>query len=189
MVKSYASSQLLARVKSLQDYDTIPKDYWILGVRSKADLSNRFDDKFYIFQGEKFIMVTSGTTNPGVEYLTTKMNSKGAFIIKSDMWHYDLWKNGLHKAKMKALVQNRAVIGFRDNNRNVLSEEIGSVVSGWYGINFHASTYNVLNTIATKLIGLWSAGCQVVNDRQKYNQIIELVKNQKTITYCLLKEF
>lgn len=189
MVKSYTDRQLIARVKSLQGYAHIPKDYWILGVRSRVDQSNKFDDKFYVFKGIDFVMVTSGTTNPGVEYLTTKMNKKGAFIIKSDMWHYDLWKNGLHKARMTALVQNKPVIGYRDADKDFMSEEIGSVVSGWYGINFHASTYNVLNKIATKLIGLFSAGCQVVNDRQKYNQIMDLVKNQKTITYCLIKEF
>ena len=189
MVKSYTADKLLARVKSLQNYKSIPVDHWILGVRSQEDNSNIFDDKFYIFKGSDFVMVTSGTTNPGVEYLTTKMNKKGAFIIKSDMWQYDLWKNGLHRAKMKALVQNTAVIGYRDGNKNKFSEEYGTVVSGWYGINFHASTYNVLNKVLTRFIGLWSAGCQVVNDRQKYNKIIELVKNQKTITYCLIKEF
>jgi len=188
-VKSYTDNQLLNRVKSLQGFKQIPADVWILGVRSNEDESNVFDDKFYIFRGSKFLMVTSGTTNPSIDYLTNRMNKRGAFIIKSDMWHYDLWKPGKHKGRMDALVQNTAVIGFRDANKNKFSEEVGKVVSGWYGINFHASTYNTFNKVATKFIGLWSAGCQVVNDRQKYNEIIELVKKQKSVTYCLLKEF
>jgi len=188
-VRSYTDNQLLNKVKSLQGFKQIPHDFWILGVRSNEDESNVFDDKFYIFKGNVFIMVATGTTNPSIDYLTNKMNKRGAFIIKSEMWHYDLWKNGKHRGKMDELVQNTAVIGFRDANKNKFSEEVGNVVSGWYGINFHASTYNYCNKIATKFIGLWSAGCQVVNDRQKYNEIIKLVKNQKTISYCLIKEF
>ena len=39
------------------------------------------------------------------------------------------------------------------------------------------------------LIGGWSLGCQVVNDREKYYKIIDLVKNQKSVSFCLINEF
>lgn len=191
-VKSYTDRQLLTRVQSMTNFTHIPKDLWILGIRSTEDTEDAFDDKFYIFYGQEFIMVAPGTTNPGkpsLRKLGRSAHSDGSFIMRSDMWHYDLWKNGKHKGRMDALVQNRPVIGFRDNNLDGKSQERGKMYSGFFGINFHASTYNYFDKIIKKIIGGWSYGCQVVNDRQKYNEIISMCKKQKTISYCLLKEF
>ena len=69
MVRNYTDKELLDRVKSLKTYKTLPSNRWILGVRSKADIPNEFDDKFYIFEGEKFIDVLTGTTHPGLTIL------------------------------------------------------------------------------------------------------------------------
>ena len=65
-VRFYTDKQILDRVKSLPSFQFIPSDYWLCGIRSTEDKSDNYDDKFYLFKGEKFIMVTSGTTNPGV---------------------------------------------------------------------------------------------------------------------------
>jgi hypothetical protein len=65
MVRSYTSKQLLDKVKTLKSFVVIPSGYWILGVQSNEDAYDRFDDKFYLFKGEDFIMVTTGTTNAG----------------------------------------------------------------------------------------------------------------------------
>ena len=89
MVKSYSDSQLLDRVKSIKSFKGIPEGYWILGVRSNEDEPNKFDDKFYIWNGEKFITMTSGTTNPGTPILEggfLKYNKVGAAVLKSDEW-------------------------------------------------------------------------------------------------------
>lgn len=192
-VRAYTDKELLDKVKSLSNFKGIPKDYWLLGVRSKEDTPDVFDDKFYLFKGEKFIMVTTGTTNPGKTILKggwKSYNKDGAFILKSDFWHHNIWMNGKHKGKMKALVQYGAeVVGFRDGNNNEKSEEIGKQYSGWYGINFHLNSYSVLRGVVSWFIGGWSAGCQVCNNATDYYKIIELVKNQKTVSYCLLKEF
>jgi len=200
-VRNYSDDELLKRVKSLKNYNGIPSDYWILGVRSKADTLDIFDDKFYLFKGEKFILVTTGTTNPGKSILQggwKRFNKDGAFVIKSDYWQYNLWKNGLHLGKMPALIQLGApVVGYRDNNNNDKSEEIGNVVRGWYGVNFHFNNWDVapnkifnpLFKVIHWMIGGWSAGCQVCNNPQDYMRIINACKNQATITYCVLNEF
>jgi hypothetical protein len=191
-VKNYTSEQLLARVRSVQNFNKIPSDYWILGIRSEEDTENVFDDKFYLFFGQKFIAVMSGTTNPGGSVLRggfLKYNKAGAFILKSEMWHYDMWKPGKHKKVLDALIQNTPVIGFRDGNKNGKTEEIGSVVSGMFGINFHLNNYDIFSKARSWFIGGWSAGCMVTNDADKYRQVLECTKNQKTISYCLLKEF
>jgi hypothetical protein len=191
-VKSYTANQLLARVKSLPNFKSIPSEYWILGVRSNEDEENKFDDKFYIFKGEDFILVTSGTTNPGSPSLrmTSKnQNKAGSFIVRSDMWHYDVWKVGKHRAKMDALVQNKEIFGFRDSNKDGKVDEEGKLFSGFFGINFHASTYIAGNKTIQENIGEWSHGCQVVNNRVIYDRIITFMRPQKVVTYCLLKEF
>ena len=38
-------------------------------------------------------------------------------------------------------------------------------------------------------IGNWSAGCQVINDCEKYYQLIPTFRVQKFVTYFLLQEF
>lgn len=195
MVRKYTDKELLDRVKSLPNFHAIPDSLWIIGVRSYADLPDEFDDKFYLFQGEKFIMMTTGTTNPAASILRggyKSYNPLGAAIVKADKWYYNLWMYGKHKKRMNALVQiGSAITVFRDGDGDLKSEELGKEVDGYYGINFHANTYDMENlTIKDKING-WSAGCQVVNDTQKYVLMMKLFSQQagKKVSYCLLKEF
>lgn len=190
-VRGYTDKELLDKVKSLDNYSHTPEGYWILGVQSQEDQFNSFDDKFYIFKGEEFIMVTPGTTNSGQYGLFhfNKYGQRGTFTIKTDHWFYDLWKYGYHRGKMPALVQNTPIIGYRDNNKNKKTEEIGEQVKGYFGINFHTVTYNLRKGFWRKSIDSWATGCQVVNHVTDYLKIIDMVKKQKTVTYCIIKEF
>lgn len=192
-VRTYNDQELLNKVKSLPSFKSIPQGYWILGIRSNEDDPNKFDDKFYLFNGELFIMVVTGTTNPGTPILEggfLKYNKAGAALVKSDEWYYDVWAYGLHMGKMPALKQVGKFIVFRDGNKNNKSEEIGiPIVGAGYGINFHAATYDNNFKGLQENIGNWSAGCQVVNNKQKHLEIIKLVKPQKKVTYVLLNEF
>jgi hypothetical protein len=192
MVRTYTDTELLNHVKSLDSFKSIPTDHWILGVRSNEDTPNRFDDKFYLFRCEQFIAVASGTTNPGTSTLRQfeKVNKSGAAVVKADSWYYNLWKFGKHNGKVDALLQLGASITVnRDTDKDDKSEEIGQVQSGYFGINFHPNTYDITadNTGAT--IGWWSAGCQVVNDMNKYRTFIKATKSQKSVSYCLIDEF
>lgn len=190
MVRNYNDKQLLDRVKSLKSFKGIPTGYWILGVQSQNDEFNVFDDKFYLFKGEQFILVTSGTTNAGKNGLLKydTYNPEGVAVIKTNEWYLDVWKFGLHKGKMEALKQQRPFLISRDGDRDEQIEENNSLPV-ICGINFHANTYDLTSTEIKQLIGGWSLGCQVVNNIPKYNQIIALVKPQKVVTYCLIKEF
>lgn len=189
-VRGYSDEELLNRVKSLDSFKGIPKGYWILGVRSQEDEHNVYDDKFYVFHGEDFIMVTTGTTNPGASSLAnyTSYNSEGSAIVKSDEWYQDLWTFGLHKGKMQALRQLSPIKYYRDGNKDRKSEEVGKLYEGIIYINFHTSSYTQTEG-SGKTIGGWSAGCQVCNQYEDYYRIIGLVKYQHTVTYCLIKEF
>ena len=193
-MKSYTDKQILDRVKTLSSFKLIPTGYWIVGVRSNEDKTDEYDDKYYLFKGSKFVMFTTGTTNPGKWSLNnfSEYNAKGCAVVKADEWYYDLWANGLHKGKMQALVQAKDILYYRDNDKNGKSSEIGIIQKGMIGINFHTCTYDK-PTLAQKLmgwiIGKWSAGCSVINNVTDYYKIIDLVSKQLRITYCLLKEF
>ena len=191
-VRIFTDVELLNKIKSLPSFKGIPNGYYIIGVRSLEDEENKFDDKFYIFRGEKFVTMTTGTTNPGSPVLRggfLKYNKQGAAVVKSDEWYYDVWKPGLHMGKMKALVQVGKIKVFRDGNMNGKSEEIGKPTEGYYGINFHAATYDKTFKGLQENIGGWSAGCQVVNDKQKHLQLMDLFKNEANVSYVLLKEW
>lgn len=190
-VKNYNDKQILDRVKSLKSFNGIPQGYWIVGVRSNEDAPNKYDDKFYLFNGEQFVKVVTGTTNPGTPILQggyLKYNKVGAAVVKADEVYYDVWKFGLHQGKMPALKQVGPFIVYRDGNKDGKSEEIGAPITGsGYGINFHTCSY--LEKVVGENIGTWSAGCQVINNTEQYYMIINLIKNQNRITYCLLNEF
>jgi len=201
-VRSYTDKELLDRVKSLPNFKNIPKQRWILGVRSNEDVFNSYDDKFYEFEGEKFIRVLTGTTNAGSGVLRggfLKYNKRGVAVLKADEWYYNVWSYGLHRGKMPALIQNgRRVKVYRDGNKNTKIEQIGEPELGWFGINYHTNTYDfsLANLKVVKwAIGYWSAGCQVINDRKKYIDQIEYYKKafqsgeQIMVTFCLINEF
>ncbi len=193
MVQAYTDKELLDKVATLPSFQGYPEGRWILGVRSNEDVPNKFDDKFYVFDKDKFVMVMSGTTNPGVTILRnySSFNKDGAAILKADQWYYDVWHYGLHRNKVAGLLQRGGkVIVFRDGDKDNKSEEIGPERPGWYGINFHPNTHNINATVTGDDINGWSAGCQVVNSINKYRDLMAWFKsNQKVVSYCLLNEF
>jgi hypothetical protein len=191
MVRNYTTAQLLEKVREIDGFKGYPQEYWILGVRSNEDIANRFDDKFYLFLGEQFILVTSGTTNPGTPTLMQfeKVNKKGAAVLNADKWYYNVWHFGKHHGKVDALLQLGAEVEvYRDIDKDDDSEEQGVLDRGYFGINFHPNTYKP-SAPKTDVIGWWSAGCQVVNDVNTYKRIITMCKPQKIVSYCLINEF
>jgi hypothetical protein len=192
MVRAYTDTELLQRVKELDSFKDIPSGYWLLGVRSSEDEPNRFDDKIYLFKGEQFVDVTSCTTNPGTTVLRnySKFNAKGAAVVVADQWYYGVWRKGKHQGKITALIQIGAQIKvWRDGDKDDQSEESLIQQEGFFGINFHPNTYDINAKSTGSLVNGWSAGCQVVNNMDKYRKFINLVPANTSITYCLLNEF
>ena len=141
MVRKYTDIEILKAVKALPSFKEIPIEFWICGIRSKADISDKYDDKFYLFKNEQFIIVLTGTTNAGKAGLLNPVNEKGCAVVKSNEWYYDLWERGMHKGKMSALIQRNSVKYYRDNNKDLSAEESGQLHEGIIGINFHTCTY------------------------------------------------
>jgi hypothetical protein len=193
MVRKYTDEELLTRVKELKSFKKIPKGRWILGVRSNEDIPNKFDDKFYVYDGEEFVVMLEGTTNPGVSILKnhSSFNKLGAAILKSDEWYYDVWHYGMHRNRIPGLLQRGAKMKvYRDGDKDNKSEEQGVLQEGYFGINFHLNSHDI-NVRNRKVdINGWSAGCQVPNEPLKYKPLLEWFRdNQKVTTYCLINEF
>ena len=95
---------------------------------------------------------------------------------------------GLHKGQYEALVQNKQVNVYRDNNKdNILDFNIGTKDLGIFGINIHRSNPNTESTI----VDGWSAGCTVFKKAEDFNNFMEICNKSKAIygnsfTYTLL---
>ena len=190
-VRGYTDEELLYKARLTPGFDGFPTGYWILGVQSQEDEYNKFDDKFYLYKGTKFIMVTSGTTNAGLTGLQnySKYNKDGCAVIKTDEWYYGLWRPGKHRGKMQALRQVRKIKYYRDGDRDKNAEQTGKMYEGLIGINFHTVSYQHKVGFIRKLVGGWSVGCQVVNNVEDYYKILKFIGNQRDVSYCLIKEF
>lgn len=201
-VKNYTDKELLNRAKSLPSFRGFPRGYYIIGVQSLEDAFNTFDDKFYLYYNEgseftndvnlqKFIKVTTGTTNAGANGLLRydSYNKEGVAVVKTNEVYYYVWRYGLHRGKMPALRQVRPFLISRDGDKDTKVEE-GRSLPAIVGINFHANNYNLASKEVKEIIGGWSLGCQVCNNIPEYNLFIDTIKAKKLdVTYILLKEF
>lgn len=176
---NYNKSQLIATLRNLGHKIEFPL---IVGVRSNADKPNEFDDMIYLLTVDGFFSF-KGTTNPGTDWLLNFMNGKGTAVLKPGQYAYKL---GIHKG-YEALVQASPVVVYRDSDKDTRSEETAVTEKGFFGINIHrASKYKILQKI-----GLYSAGCAVVQDPKDFDTLIAELKksNKKEFLYSLIKEF
>lgn len=196
-VRSYSDKELLDKV--LEIGGTIPPKgkYLIIGVQSNEDAFNVFDDKFYVFDGPEFIMVSTGTTNPGKTALLFFENYKlpGAAVWKTNQWCPDLYSRGMHKASradggMRALRQQKPIYFYRDSDGDQFSEEQGELFHDVIYANMHGVDYNPFSEVKREFINGWSFGCQVWNRMGDYRQMLKAVWDRnKPVDYALLKEF
>lgn len=190
-VRNYKSNQLLERMSKLNTFIEFPMGYFDIWVRSIEDEYNVFDDKVYTFLGygnnklPKFIMVTIGTTNAGEEGLKhfDKYNKLGCAILKSNYIVYDYASRRKHKGEYMAWCQDKSWPYFRDKNKNNEAEEQGKEYYDIIGANCHAAGTNSI------YIDDWSVACLVRSIRLDFDKWMDLTKNQKKMTICILEEF
>lgn len=159
--------------------------FQIIGVRSTANLPNKFDDLIGLMENNTITWFT-GTTNPGVHWLKNLLNPKGAALLKPNQY-VNTWKLDLHQGKYLALCQRKPVVVYRDSDKDEFAEETATTDIGLFGINIHRANPNLVS----QLIEKWSAGCQVLNDPKDFEYLIKRCQasKQKEFTYTLLKEF
>jgi len=191
-MRNYTDLEIFERLNTIPSFKRTKDIPMIIGIQSNDDKFDEFDDKFFLYdENDKFVIGTSGTTNAGASGLKEfiKYNPKGVWVWETDVFYPMLYRYGLHKGKMRALRQDRAVYGYRDNNKNEKNERIGKRYFDNVNANFHGIDYDPNSTKFLKKIGGWSVACQVVNDMEKYKKIIDFVKPFEYCDYGLLKEF
>ncbi len=197
-VKSYSDKQLIDRMKNLPSFRNIPIGYHIIVVRSNEDEPDKYDDKLYLFKGDKFIDVMSCTSNSGIYGLRNflKWNSKGTAVIKFDEIYYNSFMKSdgksvrHHNGKLPCLRQIKPLKYYRDNNGNDEIDELGVIYEANNSTNVHCNSYTHKKGIISWIIGRWGTGCTVVNDLTKYwDVLIENIPYNQLITYTGLKEF
>ncbi len=182
-MKSYTVAELKKRFVEL---GFMWMDFHGIGIRSKEDKPNEFDDKFYLYTGNGQMLEHTGTTNPGTSWLLKFMNPKGTAVLAANRQYLDTWKEGLHKG-YPAMVQAKHVCVYRDTDKDLKSEEMGVPEWGFFAINHHGANRNAISTV----INLWSAGCQVRNNPAQHKEFMDKFREsgKKFYTYTLLNEF
>lgn len=191
-VRQFTDKELLDKVKAIGGKIPNKGKYLIIGVQSLENESNVFDDKFYVFDGNQFVMTSSGTTNVGITALKHFKNYglTGAAVWRTNQFIEDCFIPGYHKGRMKALRQNKPIEYYRDSDLDNIAEEQGELHKGIIYANMHGIDYDPFsNKIGTNING-WSFGCQVWNRMGDYRQMIKATWDRnKTVDYALLKEW
>nr|WP_238937526.1 hypothetical protein [Pseudoalteromonas sp. S16_S37] len=166
----------------------------IIGIRSDNTRANTFNDLICVLyqqNGEWQLKQYKATTDAGIYWRKHPMNVDGTAVLVAGQ-HLGLWTFGYHQGKYKALVQNKPVLVLRDNDKNEDLQTDGSqaeLQSGYFGINCHRAGEHV----ESKLVGKWSAGCQVIADPRDYEEFISLCEQSAArygtiFSYTLLEQ-
>jgi len=160
------------------------ESFHIIGIRSKANVPNKFDDLICVVNGNE-VKAYSGTTNPGTYWLNNPMNVNGTAVLKCGQY-VDTYVIGLHKGQYTALTQAKKVTVYRDNDRDSIAEEQGKEDTGLFGINIHRANASAISQNIDK----WSAGCQVLNNSKDFKELIQacIQTGKKYFTYTLIQE-
>jgi len=163
----------------------------IVGIRN-SDLravTNHFDDFLtvsYIKDGEWRYQCYNATTDPGLYWIGHPINVDGCAILVPGQYK-NVYKIDKHRGKYKALCQrNGKVEVFRDGNKDDKYDyDEDTITEGWFGINIHRShPYK-----PTNYVNKYSAGCQVVQDPDDFDEFMDIIEGskQKTFTYTLIE--
>lgn len=166
-----------------------PYNLNIVGFRNPTSRPNYFDDTIAVYfktGGVWTAKYYAATTYPGTPALLNPINRKGAAILVPGQY-IGAYKLGEHKGKYLALVQDKPVQVYRDNDRDsAFDKKAETVESGLFGINIHrASRMN-------KWVSMSSAGCQVIQQPEDYSEFMNLCKASalhwgNSFTYTLIE--
>jgi hypothetical protein len=160
------------------------EQFHLIGLRSKDYVPNTFCDYIFLVDGDKAYSFHA-TTRPGKHWLTNLLNPKGTAVLKEGQYK-NTWRLGKHQGKYEALVQVMPVDVFRDANKDERADAIGVIDRGLFGINIHRANQSMIS----KLVDRWSAGCQVIADPNDFNFLIKKCKDsgKGVFTYTLINE-
>lgn len=116
--------------------------------------------------------LAQGTTIPSIYWLNNTKNKLGTAVLEGDKQYLKIWKRGLHKNQDNhpAFVQVNEIEVLRDFNHNDIAGDSNIKETGLFGINCHRANTNG----KTLKIGLWSAGCQVFDEKRNLERLLNI---------------
>lgn len=165
----------------------------IFAIRANEQSANTFNDLIGILYKENDTWVLkryAATTDPGLYYRENPINIEGTAILQ-DGYHKSAFRIGKHQGKYEALVQNRTLPLWRDNNKDDILDRMGETHNDLAGINIHRAT--AIKNGVSKQVDKWSAGCQVIASNSDFNEFMFIVNQSakiygKTFSYALFTE-
>jgi len=170
----------------------------LINIRTDSTESNSFDDVTVLYCNGVFGYMSRCTCDPGLSPLKKPINVDGTAIVMNG-YYKGLWTVGYHKGKYKALVQNRPVIVFRDNDKDavldynfllnddervktakfekgkakiVVDDNEYVIEKGMFGINWHRAA---IDRDLDK-VGGYSAGCCVVRNAEDFERQLSIIE-------------
>ena len=170
-------------------------DLNIVGVRASNAVPNSFDDWMTVSYrdgdaGDWAYSAWHCTTDPGLYYLQRPLNVHGTAILKAAQYRssHAIRK---HQGRYEAVCQKPGtdLPVHRDRNEDGTLDLDADVMTNGTGINIHRANA----TLASTVVGKWSAGCQVFADPTDFDVFMTLARRARDIygngfTYTLLDE-
>lgn len=162
----------------------------LIGIRHRDAHANSFNDVFcalYQRDNQWVLEQFACTTDPGTYYRHNPLNVKGTAMVVPGQYR-SLWTFGKHQGKYAALVQNKPITVYRDNNKDAVLDTNVPTETGFFGINCHRASQR-----QSFIVDSWSAGCQVIAKNDHFSRLISICKASSkhygnTFTYTLLKQ-
>lgn len=176
--------------KGYKWFDNAPN---IIGVRTTLQVPDVFNDVMcvvYKENGVEKLFTATFTSEPGVAYQKKLLNPKGCWVMMPNQM-IDAYTLGYHqgKADHSCLKSTGKIYGLRDADLDGIAGNSGT--PAWAeGSGIGANIHGANKAGITSKIGPWSAGCQVINDWEKKEELIKICKESgvSKFTYTLLEE-
>ena len=168
-----------------QSYHNPVQEFNLIGIRDESSMDQDIINDHLGYWTKQGLFITTGTTDPSVFYTKDKneRNPNGTFHLDYG-FHEKIWIIGTHKgheAFQNKWPECNPTRGWRDTDFNFKKDSWDKEVKEYCGINFHRMHLSIIQ----KLIGRYSAGCQVVNPINDYLKILADAK--KTEMYKINK--
>jgi len=158
----------------------------IFGIRDTCFANDAFNDYIGVAYEDdlcqKKVDLYPATCDPAVGYLRSPLNKNGTIIMLEGQYR-GCYKIGIHNRSKpvnsySALEQIGAMAYVRDNNKdNVLDIDPSKKITGIFKTNLHrCSKWKIV-----RYIGLYSAGCQVIQDPKHFDELMITAKRQVSL--------
>lgn len=166
----------------------------LFGIRSNDLTVNEFNDYLGVAYRDELdnptVLLFRATTKPGLYWLKNDLGGVNGTAILIPGQYRSAWMLGYHKGYEALQQKGEGVFKvWRDADKDGDLDLAGPVYADVRGLNGHTTSFNK----EIDKVGMYSAGCQVVQSSHDFQILISIVKKATTrysnsFTYTLLME-